>query len=1113
MPRCNNLNEVNGSSPVFCSGLGIGEQGSILNNLNRAIVICPDANYAQNLQAQLTALNKTNCCVLNFDKPYTLSTFSSRENVKEIINALFLIATKNPIILTTPAIINTPLPNINQFKQNILNLKTGNDYDIKTIEKHLAKIGYKKTDSVTEQGEFSVRGDIVDIFNVIDQNPIRLDFFDTELTSIYYYDYLSFEKIKKEDEINISPNKLLFIEEEKESILKNLDNYKLEDDIIYELISNIENNNEIPLEFIKPFYELDDITSLNLPIVILNKLQINSIYSKLIDNINIKINSNFKTTNLQNLYKNSINYSDLESFFDTIINNLVFFDNLDLFKTDLVKELKTTPVKIEFNTKQFNSFLLNLNNFYKDIQPYLDKKIYLCLSSESTLNSVKTIFEKTKVPYTTNKNAKGIILTTLNIPFNICFLDSDTFYIGSSNFAHKKEGVSKNKTTVKYLPKAGEYVVHSTHGIGKCEGVISMKSEGVEKEFFLLTYRGGKLYVPCENADCLSLYMADGEAVALNKLGGKEFALQKQKAAKAIEDMSKELIELYAKRKASKGFKYGEDDYLFTEFEAAFPYNETADQLQAIADIKKDMTNGKVMDRLICGDVGFGKTEVAMRALFKAVQHGKQVAMLAPTTILSLQHYNTVINRTKEFGVRVAMLNRFKSNKEQKEIIEKLKQHKVDVVCGTHRLVSDDVQFDDLGLLILDEEQRFGVKTKEKIKNLKHNVDVLTLSATPIPRTLSMSLMNIRDISIINTPPVNRLPVKTYVISFDLNVVANAVNEELKRGGQVLVVYNNIEKIYAFKETLSQAVNNPNAVFDVAHGQMSELALEKAIERLYNKQTNVFVSTTLIENGIDLPLANTLIVIESDRLGLSQMYQLRGRVGRSKEQAYAYFTHPRGKVLTEDASNRLQAIAENTELGSGFKIAMRDLQIRGAGELLGKVQHGHMIKIGYEMYTKLLNDTIKRLQGEKVEIERDVKIDIALSSIIPHNFVDEESVRLQIIAKISNISTKDDAKKLLNELILQYGKLPKEIYQLTNIAIIRALAIKQNVKQITLNNRVMQVVFYEDYDLNQLLKRVAVFNRFKFVQSKYPTIVLDTTNNSITGAQNYLTEFLHYNEK
>ena len=299
----------------------------------------------------------------------------------------------------------------------------------------------------------------------------------------------------------------------------------------------------------------------------------------------------------------------------------------------------------------------------------------------------------------------------------------------------------------------------------------------------------------------------------------------------------------------------------------------------------------------------------------------------------------------------------------------------------------------------------------------------------------------------------------------------------------------------------------------VAHGQMSELALEKAIERLYNKQTNVFVSTTLIENGIDLPLANTLIVIESDRLGLSQMYQLRGRVGRSKEQAYAYFTHPRGKVLTEDASNRLQAIAENTELGSGFKIAMRDLQIRGAGELLGKVQHGHMIKIGYEMYTKLLNDTIKRLQGEKVEIERDVKIDIALSSIIPHNFVDEESVRLQIIAKISNISTKDDAKKLLNELILQYGKLPKEIYQLTNIAIIRALAIKQNVKQITLNNRVMQVVFYEDCDLNQLLKRVAVFNRFKFVQSKYPTIVLDTTNNSITGAQNYLTEFLHYNEK
>lgn len=1113
MPRYNNLAEAIGSSPIFCSGLGLGEQGSVLSNLNKAFVICPDVKTAQSLQTQLTALNKTNCCILNYDKPFTLSTFTSRENVIELIRALFLIFTSNPIVLTTPAIINTPLPNLNKFKQSILNLKTGNDYDIKTIEKQLVNIGYKKTDSVTEQGEFSVRGDIIDVFNVVDTNPIRLDFFDTELSNIYYYDYLSFEKLKKEDEINISPNKLLFIDEEKDNILKDLDSYKLEDDIIYALISNIENNNEIPLEFIKPFCTLSNIASFNLPVVIINELQINAIYSKYIDNLNIKINNSFKTKNLQNLYKNSLNFASLDEFLAENENNLIFFDNLDLSKTDLNNKLKTKAKSIEFNTKQFNSYLLNLNNFYKDIQPYLDKKIYLCLSSESTLNSVKTIFEKTQVPHTTNKNAKGIILTTLNIPYNICFLDSDSFYIGSCNFAHKKESTNNSKTTVKYLPKAGEYVVHSTHGIGKCEGVVSMKVEGVEKEFFLLTYRGGTIYVPCENADCLSLYMADGEGVTLNKLGGKEFAIQKQKAAKAIEDMSKELIELYAKRKASKGFKYGEDDYLFTEFEAAFPYTETADQLQAIADVKKDMTNGKVMDRLICGDVGFGKTEVAMRALFKAVQHGKQVALLAPTTILSLQHYNTVLARTKEFGVRVEMLNRFKSNKEQKEIIEKLKQHKIDVVCGTHRLVSEDVQFDDLGLLILDEEQRFGVKAKEKIKNLKHNVDVLTLSATPIPRTLSMSLMNIRDISIINTPPVNRLPVKTYVISFDLNVIANAVNEELRRGGQVLVVYNNIEKIYGFKETLSQAVNNPNAVFDVAHGQMSESALEKAIERLYKKETNVFVSTTLIENGIDLPKANTLIVIESDRLGLSQMYQLRGRVGRSTQQAYAYFTHPRGKVLTEDASNRLQAIAENTELGSGFKIAMRDLQIRGAGELLGKVQHGHMVKIGYEMYTKLLNDTLKRLQGEKVEIERDVKIDIALSSIIPHNFVDEESDRLQIIAKISNITTKEDAKKLLNELLLQYGKLPKEIYQLTNIAIIRALAIKQNVKQITLNNRVMQVVFYEDCDLNNLLKRVSVFNRFKFMQAKYPTIVLDSTNNSITGAQNYLTEFLHYNEK
>ena len=469
----------------------------------------------------------------------------------------------------------------------------------------------------------------------------------------------------------------------------------------------------------------------------------------------------------------------------------------------------------------------------------------------------------------------------------------------------------------------------------------------------------------------------------------------------------------------------------------------------------------------------------------------------------------TATERTKKFGINVQMLNRFVSSKEQKEILADLKDGKVNVICGTHRLLSKDVKFNDLGLLILDEEQRFGVKAKEQIKQMKNNVNVLTLSATPIPRTLSMSLMSIRDISIINTPPVNRLPVKTYVMAYNEDIVLQAINEEISRGGQVLIVYNNIENIYKIANHLKDKLNNANAVFDVAHGQMSESALENAIKRLYDRETNVFVSTTLIENGVDLPKANTLIVLDSDRLGLSQMYQLRGRVGRNQDQAYAYFTYDKEKFLTEESTARLQAIAENTELGSGFKIAMRDLQIRGAGELLGKTQHGHMIKIGFDLYSKLLNDTLRKLKGEKVEIEREIKIDIAIPSKIPYSFSADETERLKIIAKISNISSKEHARNILNELLNEYGKLPPEIHHLTNVALLKAVAIRQNVKQISINKTRMAITFYNDVDVNKLLTKVNGFKYFKFENSTLPTITLDPSNFSLGGAMNYITEFLN----
>ena len=1112
MPRYNDLIENLKLNPIFCNNLGYGEEGAVLSQLKNAIYVCQDLNKAHDIYLQLKALNKNCVLVDEFSKPFTLSKFESEGTKFDLIKALENVYSNDCIVISTPQIFFTFLPNKQTFLNHCFSLEKNKEYNIEQLEKFLISVGYKKNESVTSAGEFARRGDILDIFNTTSEHPIRLDFFDNLLEDMYFFDSISFEKLNKTNSFLVMPNSLTFFSEQEKNILNNnLKVYSNLSNNYQDLINAIENNQEIPAEFIYPFSKnYATILDLDYPMVISDQIQFEFSYKKLFESFNEKIKEIFINENFINFYKNSKKIYKINDFYSYFSKKLIFFADFDLNTINLNEKLNSKKIiNINFECIKFSNYLNNLEKLQLELSQYKDKQIYLCLSNKGTLNSVKQVFQETKVNFSTNKNEKGIILTELSIPFNICFKDSDKLYIGSTNFAHKKEFKLEKQKTIKYLPKAGEYVVHSTHGIGKCEGIVTVNVSGVDKEFFKLIYRGGDiLYVPYENADCLSLYLAEEGSVNLNKLGGKEFFNQKMRAVKSIEDMSKELLELYAKRKAVKGFKYSEDDYLYTEFENAFSHTETADQLHAIYDIKNDMINGKVMDRLICGDVGFGKTEVALRAVFKAFENGKQVAFLAPTTILSLQHYMTTVNRMKDFGVRVQMLNRFKSVKEQNQIIKDLKDGKIDVICGTHRLLSNDVQFKDLGLLVLDEEQRFGVKAKEKIKQMKNNIDVLTLSATPIPRTLSMTLMNIRDISIINTPPVNRLPVKTYVLAYNQSQILTAINDEINRGGQVLIVYNNIQKIYTLANRLKNNLNNDKAVFDVAHGQMSKIALENAIKRLYDGETNVFVSTTLIENGVDLPNANTLIVIDSDKLGLSQMYQLRGRVGRSNEQAYAYFTYDKEKVLTEESTSRLQAIAENTELGSGFKIAMRDLQIRGAGELLGKVQHGHMVKIGYEMYSKLLNDTLKRLRGEKVDVERDVKIDIAITSKIPYNFVDDETERLKIIAKISNIKDKNSARNVLNELLAEYGKLPNEIYQLANVSLLKALAIKQKVKQIILNKSKMSVVFYEDVHLTSLMQKVNKFTHFKFEKGSSPSIYLDPKEFSVQTSMNYLIEFL-----
>ena len=658
------------------------------------------------------------------------------------------------------------------------------------------------------------------------------------------------------------------------------------------------------------------------------------------------------------------------------------------------------------------------------------------------------------------------------------------------------------------MPKVGDYVVHETHGIGRCIALQKLNLNGTEKDYFVLEYLGGdKLYLPNEQADLISAYMGGDAQPRLHKIGGEQFAKIKQKVKEGVSKLAVDLLDLYAKREKIKGFVYSQDNYLYQEFENAFKHTETNDQLLAINDIKNDMHSTKIMDRLICGDVGYGKTEVAMRAIYKAVLDGKQVAFLCPTTILAEQHYQTAKERFNGFMVNVAVLNRFKTKSQQEQILKEVKEGKVDLLIGTHRLLSSDVVFKDLSLLVLDEEQRFGVGDKEKIKDLKKNIDVLTLSATPIPRTLNMALTGIRDISIIETAPRERIAVKTFVSEESDTLILNACKRELARGGQVLYVYNRVEHIYEQAERLKELL--PNARIGVAHGQMPEKLLEQTIMSLYNKEFDILVATTLIESGIDLPLANTLIVIDSDRLGLGEMYQLRGRIGRSDRVAYAYFTYNPSKMLTADAYKRLDAILEYTELGSGFKIAMRDLEIRGAGNILGKEQHGHLEKVGYDMYCKLLESAIKELKGEKVKEIKPVKIDVAISALLPETYVEAEEDRVKLYSNISQIQTEDEYQSAISLLNETYGNMPNEAQNLLKIAYLKNLCVKLGVRRVLINANVCKMYLYKTKEImtEGLSRELSQSKCGSLAFEDTPVLVFDLGFATTSSRLDYLLDF------
>ena len=741
------------------------------------------------------------------------------------------------------------------------------------------------------------------------------------------------------------------------------------------------------------------------------------------------------------------------------------------------------------------------------------KKICALLNENEIINKYEEKLDQTIIV----KNTESLVTVTvgkLSSGFE-CF-DTEQLVIsaqelveGEKRKTYKSSAFKEGEKVVFADLKIGDYVVHKNYGIGIFIGVNTITADGTTKDYIKIKYYGDDiLYVPTNQLDSIRKYVGGDEGgLKINKLGTKEWLKTKAKVKKNLREVAKELIELYAKREKAQGYAFPKDTPWQTQFEDSFPYQETDDQLRCIDEVKKDMETDKPMDRLLCGDVGYGKTEVAIRAAFKAVMGGKQVAYLAPTTVLAEQQYKEFRDRMSNFGVKVEVLNRFRTPKQQKEIIKRLKLGEVDIIVGTHRILSEDVEFKDLGLLIIDEEHRFGVKAKEKIKQYKTNVDVLTMTATPIPRTLHMSIVGVRDMSVIYEPPYNRKQVQTYVLEYDQEVIKEAITRELERKGQVFYLFNNVEKIMQKANEISLLVPEAKVVY--AHGRMTGNEIEDIMEEFIDGKTDILVCTTILESGIDIPNANTIIVENADRMGLAQLYQIRGRVGRSDRQGYAYITYKKDKLLSEVADKRLKAIKEFTEFGSGFKIAMRDLEIRGAGSLLGEVQHGHLEQVGYDTYCNLLDEVVKEIQGEKIVQEIDVQIDLDVTSYIPDEYISDSSQKIEIYQDIALCKNEEDIQNIVDEMIDRFGNMPEEIENLLDIARIKNLCKKIGINKVQGRRKFVLFIFETqelNININELVQKYR--NRIKFTQGIKPQITLALEDSSEKGTLKEVMKFL-----
>ncbi len=939
---------------------------------------------------------------------------------------------------------------LNSYRESVINLSVADEIAIESLAKKLVKLGYVREDTVEGKGHFAIRGGIVDIFAPAMENPVRVEFFGDEIDSIRQFDVFTQVSVENVMAVAVGPANDTFSATNKEtSVLE----YFNDDAVIFfdepqKISERYEGIKWDIEETVKALAEDNEG-------FIFKEKYIHDYY----DILRELLNHSF--FGLQELPFPLRDYKP-KTQIDVAVGDLgKAIGERERFYDEL-KEFQKNGYSIIFSVSA-------------DAREKLTKDLE---SHGFRINETDKIL-KTKINYVSGGLSRGFYYEEEKI---VIFGEEEIF-----GKAPKKKGKRKKLDSASKIRDfndldIGDYVVHHTHGIGQYLGLDTLEVEGQRHDYLKIKYNGDDLlYVPTSQLDVLQKYVGKEGTIRLNRMGGADFARQKSKVKASTEELARELVSLYAARQQAKGYAFSPDTEWQKSFEEAFPYVETEDQLISIAEIKKDMESERAMDRLLCGDVGYGKTEVALRAAFKAVMDSKQVAILAPTTVLVMQHFNTFCERMKKYPIRVAEISRFKTKKEQTKIIKQLKSGEIDVIIGTHRLLGTDIEFRDLGLLVVDEEQRFGVKHKERIKEIKNNVDVLTLSATPIPRTLHMSMINIRDMSVLTEPPENRFPVRTIVMEKNDAVLNDAIRRELSRGGQVYYIHNRIASISSAAKRLQDAF--PEARIAYAHGAMDEDTLERIMMDMSEGTIDVLVCTTIIETGLDIPNVNTIIIEDANKMGLSQLYQLKGRVGRSSRRAFAYFTYRPDKVLNEIAAKRLRAIKEFTEFGSGFKIAMRDLEIRGAGNILGAEQHGHIDTVGYDMYCELLAQSVSEITGQTPKESWQPNIDINVEAYIPPSFIKNHSTRLDIYKKIASVESDEDRLEIESEICDRFGDMPKAVESLIKIAEIKYLAKDTNILEVTMKDKSIVCYFKGDMNLRAVSGLVATFGKDFFLSA------------------------------